>query len=322
MLKNDLAISFAEEDIGIARTIHNALKKIDKSLKVYLYKEVQNLTHDLEAQSRQIYQYETRHAAVILSENYFKENKKWTKKEFDAILQKTRMLRGVYGNQYKFLILICVGGFQMNSVKEHLANWGYSEEEATTFVPLLSNTVRHEWKGNNEKLARSIYYIVRPRKRYKFIVLASIIFLFLSVFMGVLFWRSQDLPNSEILKKREPIGDLKVVEKPIVNDTSSTAKNKKNKERPGRENQSFELSVYAGGVIKAKIDQEEPEYVRQSEHFLSFRVSEGLQKIQLYDYKDDLIFEKELTLSKKIPTLRVQSQNDFLYGPLDKKPKR
>lgn len=77
----DIAFSFANEDLKIAKKIAKELKRL--SVTYYLYKEEVTLASNLTATTWNIYYQESRFAVVLISEQY--KEKKWASREWDAI---------------------------------------------------------------------------------------------------------------------------------------------------------------------------------------------------------------------------------------------
>ncbi|HMK26488.1 MAG TPA: toll/interleukin-1 receptor domain-containing protein [Chitinophagaceae bacterium] len=88
--KYDVAISFADEDKDAAKSLALAFEAVD--VNAYYYDDVDeriiSLGHDLEKRLTEIYKNEARYAIILFSENYFAINKRYTRIELAAILDR------------------------------------------------------------------------------------------------------------------------------------------------------------------------------------------------------------------------------------------
>jgi dsDNA-binding SOS-regulon protein len=83
--KYDVAISFAEEDRLVASNIAHALEIKGRSSYFYPECRSDDFGHNLEAKLNSVYSADAKFAVVIFSENYFKQEKIYTKIELEAI---------------------------------------------------------------------------------------------------------------------------------------------------------------------------------------------------------------------------------------------
>lgn len=77
----DIALSFANEDLKIAKKIAKQLKRL--GVTYYLYTEEVIFASNLTATTWNIYHQESRFAVVLISKHY--KEKKWASREWDAI---------------------------------------------------------------------------------------------------------------------------------------------------------------------------------------------------------------------------------------------
>lgn len=89
-LKYDIAVSFATEDLRVAKKISEALK--NKRLDVYYYPKRNQASDDLNAITTHVYRNGTKYGLIILSKHY--PHKKWTQNEWKALLR-ARKLRNI-----------------------------------------------------------------------------------------------------------------------------------------------------------------------------------------------------------------------------------
>jgi hypothetical protein len=101
----DVAISFADEDGKIAKSLSIAFKNI--GISAYYYDDdderIKSWGLDLKKSLTEIYRDKAKYAVVLFSKNYFAKKKKYTRVELKAILQRMRLeVNSVYMLPIKF----------------------------------------------------------------------------------------------------------------------------------------------------------------------------------------------------------------------------
>ena len=128
--KYDIAISFANEDLKIAKKIAKQLKRL--GITYYLYSEEVTLSSNLTATTWNVYYQDSRFALVLISKYY--KDKKWSSREWDAIYAVHRP----YNRSYMILIRI----------------------DDTQEQGLHPDTIFLEWKKNASHIAISLYELI------------------------------------------------------------------------------------------------------------------------------------------------------------------
>jgi hypothetical protein len=141
--KNDIAISFAEEDRNIALCIYLALKLKLPNSQSYYYPEKQSqmIGKDLKGKLKEIYRHESKYVILIVSKDYVDKKKEFVSVEIDAFMPRFLMEKSTY------LIPIMVDETSIEEVHEEL-------EGITTF----------KWDYNPEELAEIIYDLFEKKK--------------------------------------------------------------------------------------------------------------------------------------------------------------
>jgi hypothetical protein len=163
--KYDVAISFAEEDRNVALCVALALE-IFRFKNVYYYPDKREETwgKSLEKKLKNIYSVEAKYCIVILSKNYFADNKVYTKIEFEAIKQ--RILAN--GEMVYMLPLLLDEAslpiLERNYSKMCWVKWEYNPKEIAGMIKQMLGQKLHS--AMEEKNAEYILYKEKPEKSY------------------------------------------------------------------------------------------------------------------------------------------------------------
>ncbi|MDO5968874.1 toll/interleukin-1 receptor domain-containing protein [Flavivirga aquimarina] len=131
----DIALSCAIEDIEIARSIKEELKRL--GVKCYFFEDKLKPSRDIKLKTWKIYRKKSKYALVIISENYPK--KKWAKEEWEIILGVRR--------DWDYIIPVRL--------------------DNTPLEGLHSNTEYMIWEGKPSHTAISVFSLLKLKKTSK-----------------------------------------------------------------------------------------------------------------------------------------------------------
>jgi len=132
--KYEVALSFATEDINIAETIFNELKRLDIS--GYLFTEEQNGGMDIKKKTWEVYGQQSMYALMIISKDYV--GKKWSGEERE-IMQTVRRPDGT-----PYIIPLRLDLTPVEGLSNNISYW--------------------KWEGNASAIAISLYQLIRGPK--------------------------------------------------------------------------------------------------------------------------------------------------------------
>lgn len=149
--KNDIAISFAEEDRNIALCIYLALKLKLPNSQSYYYPEKQSqmIGKDLKGKLKEIYRHESKYVILIVSKDYVDKKKEFVSVEIDAFMPRFLMEKSTY------LIPIMVDETSIEEVHEELEGittfkWDYNPEELATEIDKMLREGNSSQPGNKK----------------------------------------------------------------------------------------------------------------------------------------------------------------------------